>query len=414
MNFISRSIRNKLLVICGGGTAALLLAAVVGLAVEWSAINTLSGEITRTQALLVRDVTQTRLLAIGAAFAIVVGLAFVLFLWALQRSIIGPARRLSADLERLARGDFHEHVACTTHDELGAIALSAERIRKDLGGLVSQLKQSAHSLVDASLAVSGESHRVADASSKQTEAATSTAASIEEVTAGIQRVSSNAGNAAHQADETLAQSTRAQTHLTDLRTSISRTASVMNEVANAAKAFVDNAQQITQMTREVREIADQTNLLALNAAIEAARAGEQGRGFAVVADEVRKLAEKSGTSAGAIDAITRSLSERADSLSVALAHGREAVGIAETSSDSATGVIAAAHQSVSAAASEVCEINDALGQQSKAASEIASHVERIAGMSEQNQAAVANLATSVTHLQGLAHELNGLTEHFRL
>lgn len=414
MDFISGSIRNKLLVICGGGTAALLLAAVVGMAVEWSAIDALSAGLSQTQAMAIRDATESRLVIVGIVFAVVVGLAFFAFLWALQRSIIGPARQLSADLERLARGEFHMPVLSTTRDELGTIAQSAERIRCDLGLLMSQLKQSAQSLVDASHTVSGESHRVAEASSEQSRAASSTAASIEDVTAGIHSVSSNAGNATQRAEETLERSNLAQTHLTDLRESISRTATVINEVAGAANAFVDNAQRITQMTSEVREIAEQTNLLALNAAIEAARAGEQGRGFAVVADEVRKLAEKSARSAGAIDAITHTLSERASSLSEALTQGLDAIGVAERSSGSAADVIAAANQAVTVAAGEVRSINDALGQQSKAASDIANHVEHIADMSGQNQLAVANLASSVTHLQDLAQNLNGLTEKFRL
>ena len=414
MDFISRSIRNKLLVICGGGTAALLVAAVVGLGVEWSAIDTLAGDITRAEALALREATLNKLMLTGAAFAVVVVVAFGLFLWALQRTIIGPAKTLSSDLERLASGDFHQPVACTTRDELGAIAQSAERIRKDLGALVLQLKQSAQSLVEASGVVGGESQRVAAASSAQTQAASSTASSIEDVTAGIRMVADNAGNAARQADESLDQSTRAQTHLTELRGSIGRTASVMNEVSGAADAFVENARQITEMTREVREIADQTNLLALNAAIEAARAGEQGRGFAVVADEVRKLAEKSGTSAAAIDTITRSLSERAAGLSDALSQGRNAVGVAESSSDSAAGVITVAHHAVSVAADEVRAINRALEQQSRAASDIAGNVEHIASMSGQNQSAVDTLASSVTHLQSLASRLDELTGRFRL
>lgn len=414
MNVISRSIRNKLLVICGGGTFALLLAALVGLGVEWSAIETLSGDITRAEALAIRNATLHTLLLTGAAFAVVVAIAFGLFLWALRRTIIGPALRLSDDLERLAGGDFRHPVTCTTRDELGAIARSAERIRSDLGALVSQLKQSVQSLVEASGVVGGESQRVAGASSAQNDAASSTVASIEDMTSAIRMVADNAGNAAHQTDASLDQSVRAQTHLTEVRDSINRTASVIDEVSGAADAFVDNARQIAAMTREVREIADQTNLLALNAAIEAARAGEQGRGFAVVADEVRKLAEKSASSAAAIDSITRSLSARAAGLSDALTLGRDAVEAAGSSSESAAGVIAVAHRAVSVAAEEVSAINRALEQQSRATGEIAGNVEHIAEMSARNQSAVATLTRSVTNLQSLASRLDDLTGRFRL
>lgn len=541
MKFIARSIRNKLLLICGGGTVGILLAAGAGLGLEWAALENLENGIERirpvetqvrtiadmlTQAgnvgtdpgtrtaeaksaqqrnaemeatesrvaeaaaklvflanatalhdqardvassieslirrrrsaldhlrqqpadavgaeTMVREslapaqsalhamsekidgqmaVVQTQsheaarnsMIVIAIVFAIVTVIAFAVFLWALQRHIIAPARRLVSDLERLSHGEFRTPIVQTTHDEIGNIAASAERIRVDLGALVSKVQHSAKALNSASIGVGQDSQRVAGASRTQSDAAAATAAAVEEVTAGIRVVADNADTASRQSLTSLEQSTQAQTHLDALRDAICRTANVMEEVALAAEAFVDNSNQITAMTRQVREIAEQTNLLALNAAIEAARAGEQGRGFAVVADEVRKLAEKSGSSAGEIDAVTRTLAERAAGLHSALAHGRESIGASTASSESAVGVIAQAHQAVSVASSEVASISRALGQQSAAAGEIAGNIERIASMSEQNQSVVGNLASSVTHLQELAADLNGLTERFRL
>lgn len=541
MNFIASSIRNKLLLICGSGTAAVLLAAAVALGFEWDALDRLSNDIARVHALqsstqrltgdlhaqhdafktllyqpseakpgserwsdiarlgtaaaqsagelaaaaprpelaegaravaerlkelatrrddayrylqqhpadaagaerMIKDAhaaaitalsalnaridqsmaaiqagsreqARNTLVVIAVVFAVLTAAAFIAFLWALKRHVTGPARRLVADLDRLAQGDFREAVARTTSDEIGDVAASAEKIRTDLGSLVRQVKNSADALRGASHGVGAHAQQVAEASGAQSDAASATAAAVDEVTAAIHAVSENAATASRQSSASLELSDAAQSHLTSLQQSINGTSNVMEEVAGAAEAFVTNSEQITAMTRQVREIAEQTNLLALNAAIEAARAGEQGRGFAVVADEVRKLAEKSGTSAGEIDAVTRTLAERAAGLHAALAHGRDAVGASKTSSEHAVGVIGDAHEAVSSAASEVRSISCALSQQSAAAAEIAGNVERIASMSEQNMSVVGNLSGSVRNLQQLANELNGLTERFRL
>ncbi len=414
MDFISRSIRNKLLVICGGGTAALLVAAVVGLGVEWSAIDTLAGDITRAEAQAIRAATLDTLMLIGAAFAVVVAVAFGLFLWALQRAIIGPARQLSADLERLAGGDFHAPVACSTRDELGDIARSAERIRHDLGALVSQLTESAHSLFDASRTVSGESERVAEASSAQTVAASSTAAAVDDVTAGIRQVAVNAGNAAQQADASLAQSARAQDHLGELRGAVVRAAGVMNEVSGAAEAFIDNAKEITQMTREVREIADQTNLLALNAAIEAARAGETGRGFAVVADEVRKLSERTAGATQEIAEMIRDIQhgseESRSNMQEAVSRVKSGLTLAEQGGeairhirDSANGVVGV-----------VREISQALAEQGNASEEITRNVEHIAQGAANNAEASGKASSAIGELNELTERLRGMVSRFQV
>ncbi len=331
----------------------------------------------------------------------------------LLRELGGEPAYAAEIAERIADGDLSFTVKARAGDAHSLLA-SIGRMQRALVALIGGIQDSAAKVSSAAVQLSAAARQVMEASQQQSDSASSMAAAVEQMTVSIGQVADGAAEADRTAAESgglavqgaqVVQSAASEIHV--IADSVGRTGELMETLGKQTA-------QITMVVNVIREIADQTNLLALNAAIEAARAGEQGRGFAVVADEVRKLAERTATSTkeiGAmVDSIQRSTEEALESMVAGRVRVETGVALASDAGAAITKVQSSADKVVGA----VADIANALQEQRIASTQIAQSVERIALMTEESNAATGQIADATAHLDELAQSLEEMTQRFRL
>ena len=332
----------------------------------------------------------------------------------LSRQISRPLRELSDTMNSIqTTQDLSRQVIVRGEDEIGAIGHSFNAMIKSFQAIIQQVADSVREVASDAHGLSQVSQRVAVSTNQQSDAAASMAASVEQMSVSIDHVAENSREtyaAAQQAGEL---STKGSEIVHSSAAEMLKIADSVNHSTQVMQTLGEQSNQISAIVNAIKEIADQTNLLALNAAIEAARAGEQGRGFAVVADEVRKLAERTtkatveiGTMIGAIQSGTQSA---VASMDEGASKVRGGVELANQAGDSMHRINQGAGQVIAA----VSEITNALGEQSAAAGQLAVSVERIARMSEQNSVEVGEIASTAERLEQLASSLAGAVGKFK-
>lgn len=340
-------------------------------------------------------------------------LAAALFPWLLG-TIVRPLSELQKTMMKTqGDGDLSRRSPVYGDDEIGQAAKAFNALILTLRGIAREVQNGVHQLSTASVDLTRVAEGVKLNVDRQNDAASSSAAAVEEMTATIGSVAETTGKVRHDAEVSLEQTHRGKEGIGKVVVEVRQVEDLVKNLALSVNGFVDNMRKITHMTKQVRDIADQTNLLALNAAIEAARAGEQGRGFAVVADEVRKLAEKSASSASEIDAITHSIGQQSSEVQAAVAGGVDQLEAMHGSLQSFAELIAASSESVTRAAEGVGIIATATDEQRTASAILARDVENIAQMAEASASAMNQAFESARALEHMGHNLEQAIGRFK-
>jgi methyl-accepting chemotaxis protein len=298
----------------------------------------------------------------------------IVLIFFLLKLIVKPISAVIAMLKDIAQGegDLTKRIHVDTKDEIGDLALWFNTFIQKIETIIKQVKGAAEELASASDEVSKGSQQISDGAQQQS-------ASFEELSSSVQANATNAGSAS------------------DLTTTSSREAQEaggkMEKTVESIQVIDKTSKQIAEAVAIITDIADQTNLLALNAAIEAARAGEHGKGFAVVADEVRKLAERSATSAKEITTLIKSSIQQVD----------DGVSLSNQAGGALKKIV-----------SDVVKVSEQLQTISVATQEQAATMEENASIVESNAAAAEELAASAEEMSSQAETLKQLVAQFKV
>ncbi|NRH44835.1 methyl-accepting chemotaxis protein [Pseudomonas sp. MS15a(2019)] len=333
--------------------------------------------------------------------------------WSLSRTIVGRLAQTVAIARAIAAGRLDSPIPAGGRDELGQLLTAFGQMQDRLRDMIQGIKQGTDQLVAASHSISANSQQLSTAAQEQSSAASSMAATVEQLTVSINHVSDNAG----EAHDLSSQSGRlAQDGGQTIQASVDSMKSIAGTVQSSATRIGElgeHSERVSSIVSVIKGIADQTNLLALNAAIEAARAGEQGRGFAVVADEVRQLAQRTTNSTQEIAAMIEKIQAATQAAMSDMEVGVRQVNGGVDLANQVGEAVVSINNSSDKVVRVVNQISLSLREQTAASHDVARTVERLAQMAQQNSEAIDETVKTAVSLDALANDLNRQIGQFR-
>lgn len=358
--------------------------------------------------------------AYGSARSLMLGLtvaaaiAAILMALVTSRSITRPLENAVAVARRIARHDLTQRIDAHGGDETADLLRALAEMQEKLTGLLCNVRNSAEGVNSSSRHLSDAASRASGSTTTQLERLVASGASMQQMAVVINAVADSANRVAEAAGETTRHANAGAGKVDESVAGASRIVAVVNQSAESIADLSSTLNEIDRVSQVIRDIADQTNLLALNAAIEAARAGEQGRGFAVVADEVRKLAERT---AGSIAEITRTISaihDRTDMTVNSMAEIRQLVEQAAMATQATQEVFTEIVQAAGHVAQLAEEIADASHSQREASAEAARTLELVSELARENAGSVHAVENAAHDMAETATRLHSQVAGFKL
>ncbi|MBO1537788.1 methyl-accepting chemotaxis protein [Pseudomonas sp. OA65] len=348
---------------------------------------------------------------VSTLLALLVGIIAAVII---TRQITGPLRETLAVVERIAGGDLSQNVIVTRRDELGVLQQGIARMGVTLRDLISSIRDGVTQIASAAEELSAVTEQTSAGVNSQKVETDQVATAMHEMTATVQEVARNAEEASQAAAAADGEARAGDQVVSEAIAQIERLASEVVRSTDAMSVLQQESDKIGAVMDVIKAVAEQTNLLALNAAIEAARAGEAGRGFAVVADEVRGLAQRTQKSTEEIEGLVAGLQNGTQQVAAVMNNSRSLTD----SSVALTRKAGVSLENITRTVSNIQSMNQQIAaaaeQQSAVAEEISRSIINVRDVSEQTAAASEETAASSVELARLGNQLQMMVSHFRV
>ncbi|MBC3950507.1 methyl-accepting chemotaxis protein [Pseudomonas folii] len=352
----------------------------------------------------------------AALFSLAIIAVMALLVILIARSIVRPLRDSVQAMADIASGesDLTRSLKTEGNDEITQLAKHFNAFTAKLRGVVLQLQASANGLEKASSDLGTNAEQAQTRSQQQSQQMELVATAVNEVTYGVQDVAKNAEHAANEMRDAESQAHQGQVNIDSSLRQIDHLSGTINQAVEVIRTLSSESTQIGGVLEVISSIAEQTNLLALNAAIEAARAGEQGRGFAVVADEVRLLAQRTQKSTAEIQSMIERLQKHSDAAVKVIADSSRSSQLTIEQANQAGQSLTSISQALRNLNSLNASIASATLQQSHVVEDINQNVTQAAQLSQSTAIAAEQSTEASVHLREMSDQLNGLLRQFRL
>ncbi len=385
---------------------------------NFAQLSKLTAEVVRQQQASARQAYELAKAAEARALKLAIALMIAAIVCSITVSLFmarGIARRMASATrvaQRVAAGDLATPVPAGGADEVGELLRAFEHMQTQLREMISAIAGNAREITQSAGGMSAAASNLRDSAHQQSDSISTTAAAVEEMTVSIGQVSSSADATRQIAEQTAAIAESGQRLVAEASTEIRKISELVNHTSSSIEALQNGSREIGNIANVIGAIASQTNLLALNAAIEAARAGEQGRGFAVVADEVRKLADQTGQATNEIKAMIDGIQSRTNEAALQMKSARVQAESGVRLIENLRGPLGEVGDGSTRALASLVELSLAAREQSIASTQISQSVEQISHMGEKNSCAATEGHAVAQGLTRVADNLQALVGRF--